>query len=323
MRVVRTVVARLRGAGRGGRAALLLGGALVASVAVADGPSAVGAVLAGAWVGAALARARGAAPGRSGRSEPVDPADERGRTERERARLARELHDGLGGSLAALVLQAERAAQRLAGGPGASEVEQLRATAREALEDLRRSMGLMRRDFDLHGAMRARVDAATRDPFGSGPGSARFTIRGRVRRLPSEMQLSLYRALQELVTNVERHARASRLNAELSYRGDRVRLVVRDDGRGMDPGWAGAARAGGLANLRARVARFDGHVRVASRPSRGTRIATTWRVPTEGSHLHPWPRPPGTTVNPGWGGRSNPRVGCRAEPAPESRARWA
>jgi len=224
--------------------------------------------------------------------------------ERERARLARELHDGLGGSLSALVLQSERVLRRMGDGPGRPEMEVLRAMAEEALQDLRRSMRLMRREFDLHAALRSRV-AGVDGAGGADAGpAARIAIRGRIRRLPSDMQLSLYRAAQEALTNVERHARARRVDVALTYGGDVVRLSVEDDGVGFRP----SAPSGlGLSNLAARAAHHEGRLRVRSVPGRGTRIDIVLPIPPEGSHLHALPG--GSPAGPSPGRRSTESSG--------------
>lgn len=205
-------------------------------------------------------------------------------TERERARLARELHDGLGGTLAVLVAQAELLVRRVGSGPGAEEAAVLEALAREALDDLRRSMHLMRRSFDLQAAIRARLESMkTRRVVACGG----LRVEGRAPRLPSELLLSVYRVVQELLTNVERHAGARRVEVELRYGFDQVRVEVRDDGRGFDPREVGPSSAG-LGNVRARAARFGGWLDLQSWPSRagGTRVSVTFEVPGEGSHVH-------------------------------------
>lgn len=214
------------------------------------------------------------------------------RTEQERARLARELHDGLGGSLAALVLESERAVRAVGAGPGRAEVARLQIIAREALEDLRRSTHIMRREFDLRAALGARLQH-TRHRLGGA--EVELVVLGRAKTMPSELQLSIFRAAQELLTNVERHAGARRVRLALAYAGDVVRLGVRDDGVGWpggSPDRAPTARAprarsgNGLDNLRARAARFGGRVVLRSPPGGGACVMMSFRIPSEGSHLH-------------------------------------
>lgn len=207
-------------------------------------------------------------------------------TDRERARLARELHDGLGGSLAALVLEAERAVRAVGDAPGGAEVRRLSALAAEALEDLRRSTRLMRREFDLEAALRSRLEhTARRLRAGSPERRAELRVIGRPKRLPSELQLSVFRAAQEILTNVERHAGAARVRVALAYVGDVVRLGVRDDGVGLPPDLrAGAGH--GLRNLRSRAAAYGGRLELRATAGRGACVIATFHIPAEGSHVH-------------------------------------
>src|SRR5690606_16749757 len=111
----------------------------------------------------------------------------------ERTRLAREIHDGVGASLAALVLQAELAARSA---PGGGAVAELRATAEDAIEELRRSVRMLRDDFDLLGAAEAHCAR-----FARRAGLAvRFAGSGAAVLAPAA-QLALFRVLQEALHN--------------------------------------------------------------------------------------------------------------------------
>jgi signal transduction histidine kinase len=204
----------------------------------------------------------------------------------ERLRLAREIHDGLGGTLSTLIIQAEFI-QRLAKEENLkAEITDLKTQAEEAIEELRRSLTMMRRDFDLHKALddyctrfadRSKVDCSIR-------------MSGRRRRLPSEMQLAVFRILQEGLTNIQKHAKARRAEVALKYDGDLVSLTVTDNGVGFEtkkehPGHYG------LTNIYERARKFRGTVDVQSAKGAGTTIHVTLVVPAEGSHVAIMPTP--------------------------------
>lgn len=173
----------------------------------------------------------------------------------ERARLAREIHDGVGGSVAALVMQAQ-----LLDAPGP-----LLETAREALDELRRSLQLMRDDFDLLEAVRAHCQVvAERTGL-----EVDVRLEGGPPPLGAEGRLSLFRVVQEGLTNASRHARASRVSVVLRCAQDATRLEIRDDGIGIPTGTQGGY---GLRGLRERAQLLGGSVSVEGSPGCGTVI---------------------------------------------------
>jgi signal transduction histidine kinase len=200
----------------------------------------------------------------------------------ERLRLAREIHDGLGGSLSTLIIQAEFIQRMAKDGALKQEITELKDQAEEAIDELRRSLTMMRRDFDLHKSLedycmrfqeRARV-------------WCNLKVIGRQRRLPSEMQLAIFRILQECLTNIQKHAKAKRADVELRYDGDIISLTIADDGVGFDmKGKKNLQGHYGLSNMEARAQKFRGTVEVQSAPGAGTKILLTLVIPTEGSHV--------------------------------------
>jgi two-component system, NarL family, sensor histidine kinase DegS len=198
----------------------------------------------------------------------------------ERVRLAREIHDGLGGTLSSLIIRSEYI-QRIAKDEKlVSEISILKEQAEEAIDELRRSLTMMRRDFDLHraledycGRMKDRADV-----------SCGFSVEGKKRKLPSEMQLAVFRLLQEALANVQKHARAKQVDVSLRYKGDLVVLVVKDDGVGFDPA---AKKMGhyGLENMRARSMKYQGTLDIRSKPGAGSSVEARLLIPSEGSHV--------------------------------------
>lgn len=136
-------------------------------------------------------------------------------------------------------------------------------------------------DFGLRAAVRLQADTLRSDGwevcFGGSLGDE---------RLPAEVETTLFRVAQEALTNVRRHAHAPRTYVTLDHRGEGVRLVVRDEGRGFRPGEATGGAPGekvGLSGMRERVSLLGGRFEVRSEPEDGTTVmaevplTTPWR----------------------------------------------
>jgi two-component system sensor histidine kinase UhpB len=192
-------------------------------------------------------------------------------TEAERARIARELHDEIGQTLTAIALQAERAAAR----EGSSALAEIAAHASRSLDDVRRIARELRPealdDLGLVNALSAlcsRVD-------GQGGLRVERRLAWQIPRLTDEVELVVYRIAQEALTNVLRHAAASRATVVLEVQPTALVLSVRDDGRGL----GASERRGGLEGMRERAmligAQFSVH------PSAPTGTEVVLRVPVD------------------------------------------
>ena len=198
----------------------------------------------------------------------------------ERERLARELHDTVAQGFISVVTQLESAEQALEEQPGAGlardRITTARETARASLGELRRSVRALRPDLLESSSLAAALQQlVTRWSAETGiPGELRTT--GDPVALHPDAELALLRIAQEALTNVGRHARASRVVLTLSYLQDTVTLDVDDDGVGFD----GAARLHadggfGLIVMRERVEAAGGALAVESMPGQGTTIAAS------------------------------------------------
>ncbi|MEU4691877.1 sensor histidine kinase [Actinoplanes sp. NPDC023714] len=175
----------------------------------------------------------------------------------ERNRVARDIHDGLGHALTVVQMQIKAARAVLP--PHADRAGEMLAKAQdqaeEALREVRRSVGALREQrpaaplSEALGTLAAETSAAGVPTV--------VEVRGTGRALSPETEESLFRAAQEGLTNVRRHARASRAELCLDYsRPALVRLEVRDDGVGAEPAPGGF----GLLGLRERAAHLGGTV---------------------------------------------------------------
>jgi len=201
-------------------------------------------------------------------------------TSRERVRLARDMHDTLAHSLAALIVQLEAVAVLQETDPTATraQLDKIRQQARVGLDETRRAILNLRsapvEELGLAGAIEQLVEQ-----FSQRSGiPADWAVEGEPVPLLPVQANALYRTAREALTNVERHAEASQLAVCLSY-ADGVTLNVQDNGQGFDPAAVDPERYG-LAGIYERAALVDGQVTVHSAPNEGTtlivRIGEPW-----------------------------------------------
>jgi signal transduction histidine kinase len=195
----------------------------------------------------------------------------------ERAQIARELHDIVAHSISVVAIQTQAIGRRL-GPEHAREIEDLRAledTARGAMTELRRMLGVLRADegapalepqpglaqlprlFDAARAAGTRVVERVEPPPG---------------RLPAGLELTIYRVIQEALTNVRKHAPGSLASVTLAYGAGKVTIQVDDDGPGGPPGSV-AGSGHGLIGMRERVMLYGGTMRAGARPAGGYSVA--------------------------------------------------
>lgn len=176
----------------------------------------------------------------------------------ERLRIARELHDALGHHLSALSLQLELA-RNLADGRAKEPVEQAHAVTKELLSELRSVVSSMREDtaLDLTGALRTLVAGILRP-------RVHLDVESNL-QIEAALAHTIFRCVQEALTNAIRHAGAENVYLTIEARGETVTFTARDDGRG-----AAEVRAGhGLSGLRERIEEIGGKVEIEARPGAG------------------------------------------------------
>lgn len=196
----------------------------------------------------------------------------------ERNRIARDIHDTLAQGFTGVIVQleaAEDAARRGLGREAEHHVVMARNLARESLSEARRSVQALRpqplEEGGLTDALRALFGKLTEGVLLH----VDFKVVGEPRALPAEWEANLFRIAQEVLTNVLRHAQASRMVATIAFTSDEVRLDFVDDGRGFDP----TARSDGygLLGMRERVDSMGGQMKVRS--SNGCGATVLIRLP--------------------------------------------
>jgi signal transduction histidine kinase len=200
--------------------------------------------------------------------------------EDERRRIARELHDEIGQALTALKLELAIAGHHAPPGT-ASDLTEARVITDRALQSVRDMSQL------LHPSMLDDLglpDTATwyLRGFSRRTGiTSELVVERLERRLDPEVESCTYRIIQEALTNVARHAEASRCRVELTRVDALLRVRIEDDGKGFDETAepAPAVRGLGLVGVRERVARLGGTLRVESRRGVGTSLMVELPVP--------------------------------------------
>jgi signal transduction histidine kinase len=189
----------------------------------------------------------------------------------ERARLARELHDETGQALTSILLGLKPLEERATNEEDRSAVRSLRELVVSTLQDVRRLAVELRPsvldDFGLTSAVE-RLAESYREQSG-----LRVDLEAQLgdERLPPEVETALYRIIQEALTNIVKHADASRVSILLTQRDGTVVAVLEDDGSGFE---TSAIRTDGLGlvGMRERVGLLGGKLRIESTPGSGTTV---------------------------------------------------
>jgi signal transduction histidine kinase len=190
--------------------------------------------------------------------------------ELERKRLARELHDETGQALASILLGL-KPLESATSGETRESVLALRELVVSTLQDVRRlAVELRPSALDDLGLVPA-IDRLARS-FGEGGLQVDVLANIGGERLPEAVETTLYRIVQEAVTNVAKHAEASRLSITLTRKGSSVVVIVEDDGKGFDA-TAGPSDGLGLLGMRERLALVGGTLRIETAADSGTTIA--------------------------------------------------
>ncbi|WP_203858398.1 sensor histidine kinase [Plantactinospora mayteni] len=200
----------------------------------------------------------------------------------ERLRIAQEVHDVVGHGLAAINMQAEIALHLLAKRPEQAEtaLTAISRTSREALDELRVTLSVVRRDAAVDRAPVPGLDqvAALTARLRQTGLTVTLEVTGERRPLPVAVDLAAYRVVQESLTNVLRHAGTAAATVRIGYLPADVTVEVVDTGHGGS-GPAGPGDGHGLTGMRERIDALGGTLEVGPRPGGGFRVFA--RLPAE------------------------------------------
>ncbi len=204
----------------------------------------------------------------------------------ERNRIAREMHDTLGHRLTIASVQLEGAQRLIPTNPekAASIVATVREQVKEGLAELRQTVAMLRasveEDMPLEKAL-ARLADQIQQATGL---TIHMSLEGCPENLSLPQHQAIYRAAQEALTNIQRHARASEAWLQVTTQSDMITLLISDNGVGISP--EQAQTGFGLLGLKERANLQGGELHVDPRPGGGTQI--TFRVPiTQSTGLQP------------------------------------
>lgn len=197
----------------------------------------------------------------------------------ERTRIARELHDSVGQSLAYLSFEMDRLVTHSPDDQLRSGLESLRRDLVKVLGEVRDTLYDLRTDVSEEAGLGDTVQAFLERVRTRASVEVRFSAEGDG-RLPLRQEREMWRIAQEAVTNAERHAAATEIVVTWRCDGVQATLEVADDGRGFDPRKAGRVDSYGLVGMRERAAGIGATLSVDATPRHGTSVRCSL-VPAE------------------------------------------
>lgn len=201
-------------------------------------------------------------------------------TTEERNRIAREIHDGLGHALTAITLQLEKALVYQEKQPGVAlqAVSDAKQVAKDALQDVRRSVGVLRTKQEPFACTRG-ITLLVEELRENGL-SVDFEVDGSEERFSNDVLKTLYRVAQEGFTNIQKHAQASAVQVRLHFAEEEAYLSICDNGCGFDTEYRPQQpeRPGegyGLQGIRERVTLVGGSFQLVSQEGSGVQLLAT------------------------------------------------
>jgi signal transduction histidine kinase len=194
----------------------------------------------------------------------------------ERERIARELHDTLLQGFNGLVLHFEAVMKQITGNePAQQMMKKALERADQVLLEARLRVRDLRSEITAANELAESLRNCGEEFSHLGAVSLRVAVVGAPRPLDPTAHDEAYRIGREAILNAFQHSLGSKIEAEITYDRDSLRLTIRDDGCGIDPSILGDGRTGhwGLSGLRERAANIDGHLRIVSQPGAGTEVA--------------------------------------------------
>ena len=192
-------------------------------------------------------------------------------TVQERNRIARDIHDSLGHALTSLNIQMQTAVKLWEKEPvqARSFLTQAQQLGKTAMQEVRKSISTLREDARDEQPLEAKIETLVED-FRQGTGLAICTNISRCGSVPPSVAKTLYRIVQESLTNISKHARATEIQIQLSTTKEGVYLTIEDNGKGFD---LNQNRSGfGLQGIQERVAAVKGHFQLKTSPGDGCQI---------------------------------------------------
>lgn len=224
-----------------------------------------------------LARAEDAAQNRAAVAEALRRAATA--QEDERRRIARELHDGVGASMAQLLLTLDTHIERLPAGAERDGIREVRRALTEVIGELGRTARGLHPSLLEDLGLAAAVTEHARAWSGSTGIKLDLAFSLGNHRLPPAVELAALRIVQEALSNVARHAEAGTVSLVMTVTKDTLLVMVEDNGRGFDPDAPRDPHRLGLRDIGERVLALGGDLKIESQPGEGTTVRA--RIPLE------------------------------------------
>lgn len=215
--------------------------------------------------------------------ERLQAAEQEAAVERERARIARDIHDDLGSRLTKIVLLSGLAARNQADAPAtAGRIREISDTARQVMKSLDETVWTVNPANDNLPHLISYVGQLAAGFLQSAEISCRLDLPPHPPPLPigAEVRHNLVLAVREALANTVRHAAAREVRLSVRLAGEVIEFIVEDDGRGFAPG-PRSPGSDGLENMRQRMARVGGSFALETRPEGGTRLTLGIPQPVE------------------------------------------
>jgi signal transduction histidine kinase len=192
--------------------------------------------------------------------------------EKERIRIAQELHDGVGQQLSAVKMNMSTLESQLQ--LSGKEQQQLMSQVIEMVDESVKEVRAVSHNMMPNALLKAGLGAAAREFLNRINGSKlkiELEISGLEERLDNTVEMILFRVLQEIVNNIIKHADASNVNIQIIHHGNEVTMMVEDNGKGFDTKHFDAGL--GLRNIQSRIEYLNGTVHFDSYPGKGTTVS--------------------------------------------------
>lgn len=192
--------------------------------------------------------------------------------EAERTRIAKDLHDGLGGLFSTVRMHYSTLQEEVPGLTGNPLYKKTRELIGAASEELRRVAHNMMPEVLLKVGLPEALRDMSNNISAGKMLSVNFQSYGLENRLDRTTEVMLYRIVQELMNNIIKHAAATSVLVQLNREGDRLSLVVEDNGKGFDTTGTGESQSMGLSTVKSRVEYLNGKLSIDSVPNVGTTV---------------------------------------------------
>ena len=199
--------------------------------------------------------------------------------EEERKRISRELHDETGQALMVIRLYLGMLEKSVGTRAARGKIHETLDVVDRTIEGIRRIIGKLSPLVLQELGMIAAIRKEAKDLAKSTGVKARVSVGDEVGRLVPEIEMAIYRVVQEALHNVAKHAQAKTVSVQMVREDGVVRLAIEDDGVGINPTQNPQRQSFGLAGMRERISTLGGTMRVTSRKNQGTRIAISVPIP--------------------------------------------